>query len=87
MNLGTEEQRRGEEVIENEAVRGNSPSRKKRLALDCAETPCGFRVGLAQDLPLGRKGDDDDGARVQVEQGNGKGATYENYVQGAVNGG
>lgn len=42
MNLGTEEQRRGEEVIENEAVRGNSPSRKKRLRWTAQRLRAGF---------------------------------------------
>lgn len=47
-------------MIENEAVEGIRLRGKSDWRWT-AQTPCGFRVGLAQDLPLGRKGDDDDG--------------------------
>ena len=51
-NRGAEEERR---MIENEAFGGNSPSRKKRLALDCADSVRVSR-GLGTGLTARQKG-------------------------------
>lgn len=62
MSINRDEKRRrgGEEETETKLL-GGIRLRGKSDWLSSAKTPCGFRVGLARDSPLGRKGDDWEG--------------------------